>query len=317
MNTVEVEASLPYPVCGGSPFLCIVHCAKSEREPDSRLFLDWKDIPNTVLAGAFCENTTVTLKTPLPAPYDRLVLPPLTKKQLRPEEVRDDQGKVLGMMLRVPGLFVQANQILTHMSYGNMSYNYQWTVDNMVQECARLLSAEIKSGILGVRSHPGIMGHALEIRELGHDEIGVSEQFAGAILKKLQGMVPMAFNSIWDLDGFPVYAVRFPVANRFAVQGQQTKMDKDGEAEMYLRILPGAGKYVACNPFNLCKRWLGDRDGDQLFALLRWEAVQSGELSLAKRKRVVVETKIETATSYMSLQLLVPLVNGEGLPSVS
>lgn len=287
-----VYVDLPYPCVGSSQHLCIVHCSVSECTLDDRLFLDYQNLSRTVLAGAFLPDVDVYLRTPLPPPYDLILLPPIDRGTLRPETVRDETGKVLGVMLRVPGLFVQANRILQNLIEDNQHYNYRWAVKDMVKESARLLSSVVKSSVLGVRSNPGIMAHALERNEIAADEVGISEQFATEVLKKVQSKIPLKFGSVWDLDGFPVYAVRFPVANRHAVQ------------KLYLRILPGVGKFIACNPFNLCKLWLGDRDGDQLFVLLRTDGINDHTLEIVKRPRVKLNTEIKAAASCVSLQNL-------------
>jgi hypothetical protein len=292
VDETSIVVSKVYPAAGASQFLCIVHCGKSERPPDEQLFLNWQDLEHTVLAGAFCPGKQVVLPTPLPPPYNLITLPPLSKHQLRPEIVRDEEGRVLGMMLRVPGLFVHANNILKNHLLNNTSYDYRTAVIEMLRESGRLLSSIIKSGIIRVRSHPGIMGHALELREMAADEIGISVAFAEKVLKKVQDKLPLQFGDVWDLDGFPVYAVRFPVANRYGVQ------------EMYLRILPGKGRFIACNPYTLAKLWLGDRDGDALFGLLRWQDVRDEHLSIAKRPRVEVQHRISSLKSCMTLQAL-------------
>lgn len=297
-----IIADLPYPQTGSSQFLVICHCAKSERPPDDSLFLDQRDLSRTVLAGAFCPDKEVAIRTPLPPPYDIIKLPPISRKQLREEVVRDETGIVLGVMLRLPGVFVHANRILTNFLANNTTYDYKDAIVEMVKESGRLLASVVKSGIIRVRSHPGIMGHALEMEELAADEIGISVGFAEKVLKKVQDKLPLQFGSVWDLDGFPVYAVRFPVANRFGVQGNLKKPDEEKTQYMYLRILPGHGRYIACNPFNLGKRWLGDRDGDMLFSLLRWEDVKEGNIEIAKRPRIEVNTKITNIKSCMTLQ---------------
>jgi hypothetical protein len=286
----EIIASLPYPIAGTSQHLCVVRHSGSERAENLKLFLPWQDLDKTVLAGAFCPGKKVILKTPLPAPHDRIVLPPLIEEQLQAQQVVDDQGKVVGMLLQVPGLFVHANRILDNYLSGNENYNYRQAVDSMVGEAAKLLGSVIKSGILRVRSKPGIMAHALEMDELGADEIGISLQFAEKVLRQVQDKVPLWIADVWDLDGFPVRAVRFPVANRYGVQ------------EMILRVLPGVGHYIACNPFTLAKLWLGDRDGDALFALLRVEDVKEGRIEVAKRPRVAVNQRIPMANTCVTLQ---------------
>lgn len=289
-----VIASVPYPTVGAYQYLTIVHCNKSQRPPDERLFLPWQELGNTVLASAFCPGVSVQLPTFLPAPNNLILLPPISKNQLRPELVKDEAGTVLGMMLRIPGFFVHANRILTNYLAGNSSYDYQTAVVDMVKESSGLLSNVVRSNVLRVRSHPGIMAHALELPGLAMDEIGISVKFAEKVLKKLQDKVPLKFGSIWDLDGFPCYGVRFPVANRYGVQ------------EMYLRILPDdkllRGKYIGCNAFNLAKLWLGDRDGDMLFSLLRWEGVMNGDLEVAKRPRVEIDHRIREVKSCTTLQ---------------
>jgi hypothetical protein len=285
-----LTASLPYPPCGASQFLTVVHCEKSERPPDDTLFVRWQDLDKTVLASAFCPGKAVVLPTPLPPPYNLITLPPLTLRQLRPELVRDEAGTALGMLLRIPGLFVHANKILQNHLNNNVIYDYRAAVISMVKESGRMLSSIVKSQIIRVRSHPGLMGHALEMEEMAADEIGISVAFAEKVLKKVQDRLPLQFGDVWDLDGFPVYAVRFPVANRYGVQ------------EMYLRILPGKGRFIACNPFTLAKLWLGDRDGDALFGLLRWQDVKEGNLEIIKRPRVEVNRRLPVGKSCMTLQ---------------
>ena len=285
-------ADLPYPHAGASQHLCLVHCGKSERPCNEELFLDYHNLQRTVLAGAFYPDKQVYIRTPLPPPFHQVLLPPIQRSMLREEVVRDEDGNVLGILLKVPGLFVHAYQLLRNHLDNNARYDYKSAIVNMVKESGRLLSSVIKSGVIRVRSKPGLMGHALEMKELASDEIAISEQFAEKVLEKIQQELPLQFGSVWDLDGFPVFATRFPVANRFGVQ------------ECYLRILPGTGRYIACNPFNLAKLWLGDRDGDALFALLRWEDIRDGNLEIVKRPRVEVNRRIKGMSSCVTLQSL-------------
>ncbi len=84
--------------------------------------------------------------------------------------------------------------------------------------------------------------------------------------------------------------IRFPLANDSGVQ------------ETFLRILPGGGRYIAVNPWNLSHRLLGDEDGDQGFVLLRVKDLIEGRLSKANRPRLAPSWDLPEMTGHLTLQ---------------
>src|SRR5437762_10671707 len=114
MSTTMVEEIIVdrvYPQTGGSQFLVVVQHTGSE-VPTNPLLLPYQEIGRTVLANIVHPDKQIILRTPLPSPHNLVVLPKLEMVSLRPEIVRNEDGKILGMLLRVPSLFVQANQLL-------------------------------------------------------------------------------------------------------------------------------------------------------------------------------------------------------------
>lgn len=281
--------SRPYPHLGGSQHLCLVRHSGSQRV-SSPFMLDWQQLPNTVLASAFVKGAEVTLPVPLEPPFDQLKLPPLTLDQLQPRQAKDKNGRVIGMLLSVPGLYVHANNILTHSLNANPRYNYRQTISLMALEAARMLATVVRSGVLRVRERPGIMGHAIAIGELARDEIGISTEFAGMLLRQNKRHLKELVGNIWQLDGFPCWGIRFPVANEFGIQPKA------------LRILPGRGQFVGFNPWDLGKRYLGDQDGDLGFSILRVNDILDGRAFMEKRKRVSLNGEITRIRNPLTLQ---------------
>jgi hypothetical protein len=145
------------------------------------------------------------------------------------------------------------------------------------------------------------MGHALELAELAPDEIGISVEFAARLMKSVKQQANIELVSPWELDGFPIYGTRFPI-------GKGKGID-----EMTLRVLPGKGRYLACNPWVLGKQFLGDRDGDLLFALLRIDKWWRGEVE--NRPRLQISSEIDRVQSSLSLSsVLDPKFIGKGKP---
>jgi hypothetical protein len=282
-------ATKPYPILGGSQHLCLIRHSGSQRLSNP-FMLDWQQLGNTVLASAFVKGAEVALPVPLEPPFDRLVLPPLTLDQLQPRLAKDQHGRVIGMLLSVPGLFVHANNILSHATQCNPRYKYRQAVGLMALEAARLLASVLKNGVLRVRERPGMMGHAVALGELAHDEIGISSEFAGMLLhqnkRRLQDLAP----TIWRLDGFPCWGIRFPVANEFGIQPR------------VLRILRGRGQFIGFNPWSLSKHYLGDCDGDLGFCLLRCSDVLDGRAFIERRKRLSVTSDITAIRNPLTLQ---------------
>jgi hypothetical protein len=291
-----VVASLPYPIVGGSQHRVIIRHQGSEVPSNPDLYLDWKDIPRTVLAGAF-GSYQVVVPTPLSAPNDLLTLPPLRRSEFRERLIRDAHGRAIGYLCEVPGLFVHANQALKNYLLGNEGYNYSFALMRMVEESARLLSSVLRQGAMRIRQKPGLMAHAQDVAELGFDEVGISVAFAKELFDDVRPLLPLEVSNVWELDGMPVWGIRFPVANEWGVQ------------EMILRILPGRGDYIGFNPWTLGQRFLGDSDGDLGFVLPRIEELRecrdfhtNEPLFMQKRPRVIPKREITVVTSRLSLQ---------------
>lgn len=273
-----VTASVPYPWVGGSQHLVLLRHQGSQRQPNPKLMLEMTSIGDTVLAAAF-EDLDVYLPTPLAPPFDRLLLPQLLKEDLRLQPVRDGAGQIVGMLGEVPALFVRANRVLESFNSKNEGYNYGRAIAEMTADAARMMASVLRRGVIKVREKPGLMAHALAFPELLEDEVCISEEFAERLFRTIRKQLPEEeFPDLWSLDGFPVYAIRFPVANRWGVQ------------HCYLRIVPGKGRFIGVNPWNLGKRQLGDEDGDCEFVLLRLNDLLTGKqgVHMAKRPRVQV-----------------------------
>ncbi|MFN3653415.1 MAG: hypothetical protein ACK47B_27875 [Armatimonadota bacterium] len=297
-------AQVPYPPVGGSQHLALVHLAESVRPLDPRYVLPLEHLPHTVLSSAFYPGSVV-LPTPLPAPHDRITLPSLPRVELREERLRDAQGGVLGMLLQVPGLFVHANQILHHGLLGHERYDYASAVGAMAREAGRLLAGVLKRGVLKVREKPGLMAHAQVDPRLRMDEVGISQSFAREALREVRRTCPLELEDETELDGFPTWTVRYPLANRWGIQ------------ELRLRVLPGSGRYLAVHPFNLSRRFLGDVDGDLLMCQLRVREVYAGKLQIDRsRSRLLPETELPPLRSRLTLQnLLSPeQLQADGVP---
>jgi hypothetical protein len=286
-NKQVTVATQPYPFVGSSQHLCLVRNPKGRRTPNQALMLEWQSLPDTVLASAFCDRR-MAVPTPLPAPYNVLELPDLRRSDLREQMVVDGNADKLGWMLQIPGLYVHANQVLSNTLSGNDRYNYEFAIARMASEAAHQMCSVLRSGMLRVREKPGLMAHAQDIADVPADCVGISEGFAKRILKQVQKQLP-EITDVWQLDGFPVYAIRFPLANQWGIQ------------ELTLKILPGQGKYVAFNPWNLGLRYLGDSDGDLGFVLLRIKEVVEGALSIRHTPRIVPDRDVTNVRSSLSL----------------
>jgi hypothetical protein len=286
--------------------------------------LQLTDLHRTVLAGAYFE-TEVQIPTLLPEPYHLVKLPPLRRSELMEERVWDEKGRPLGIQIRVPDLFVRANNLLSNYLTQNEDYNYRYEIAKMVEASGRLLASVLKGGMIKVRERPGFMAHVQTRKNLPPRQIAVTEGFAKQILKGVYKEHPELFAAypdaaqlfaqglgalsetekhrylqlVWELlDGMPCWCIRFPLANASGIQA------------MTLRIVPGNGKVIWANPWNLEKLWLGDEDGDCAFAFLRVKEVLSGELEVLKLEPL---QEYDTWTETHSVMSLGSLLHPEKL----
>jgi hypothetical protein len=285
-----VQATVPYPRFAGDLSRTILHFSKSDLPFNKREHLGLDGLKQSVLGSAFYPVKTI-LDTPLSEPYRQLELPTCPRPELRERPVFDDYNRVHGKLIQVPGLYVQANRILQNMQERNFNYNYEQAVGRMAFEAARLVSFVIRRGIFRVREHPGAMATLMACGDLDHDEMGISEEFAEELLRSIrrEEQYRERFQQISDLDNFPIYGIRYPLANQHGIQS------------LYLRILPGRGRYVAANPWNLGLRYLGDEDGDLGFIILRAREVLEGRIEKALRPQVEVHTGWTHGHGHLSL----------------
>jgi hypothetical protein len=286
----RLTASLPYPYLGSSQHLCLARSERSTRSLHDGELLHPRQLPHTVLASAYFQ-AEVQVPTLLEA-HPRILLPPLRRCDLLEEQVHDQHGQPLGTLLRVPALFVHANNLVLHSRNGNVDYDYEYAVGQMVREAGRLLASVLKTGLLKVREKPGFMAHIQTRGDLRPLEAGITMGYARQVGRAVWKECPELFRDfpmagvlmprrdldaeeqaeldtilLAVLDGFPCWTIRFPLANDAGIQ------------PMRLRIVPGRGRVLWLNPWNLEKRFLGDEDGDLGFVFLRTQEVLNGELS--------------------------------------
>lgn len=275
-----------YPPVGQSQHLVIVRDPKSTVPPNPQLYLEEHEVYDTVLASAFYPVTTV-VPSRLPAPHNFLALPPLDKRELRPEWVFDGRGRKIGKLLQVPSLHVTANQLILH--HANPNYDHAAALAKMVEDGGRLMATVVNAGILKVREAPGVMAHLQTDTRLRPDEVGISTAFAAVMARRARDEWGFPIKNVRYLDGYPCVFVRYPLANEWGAQ------------KGYLRILPGKGRYVAVAARNLSDRLLGDEDGDIGFVLLRVQDMIDHKVMHAGREWIGEDHRIPTPKSRLSL----------------
>lgn len=253
LDTTNV-ALKPYPH-GVSQHQVVVRDPLSRVASNPKLFLEFDDLPNTVLGSAFGHGRMM-LPTPLPVPHDQVLLPTLPAAELRGKTVTDGRGELLGTLYEVPALFVRANALLRqHTDQGwNPHYDYARGLREMARDAARLYARVLDREVLNRREQPGFMAHLVPHPGLAVDEVGISEILATEVFRGLD--CPL-FRSPGSLDGCPTWTTRFPLQTQWSAQ------------PLVLRVLAGEGRYVALPPWNLEARYQGDADGDLGMVLLR------------------------------------------------
>lgn len=297
-----------YPPLGCHQHMTIIRDGKSERGKNPQLFLELGDLPQSVLAGDYFPQQRMMIPTPIPG-HERILLPPLRTNELRAERVWDGDGQRLGMLVNVPALFVHANQITLNYYKGNERYDYRRAVGSMCKESGRLLASVLRSGVLRCREKPGLMAHAYDFNDLKMDEVCISEGYALKLLPQVLKQAPQLFAAFPDaarlvqggtkaaplnegeremlaklvyavLDGFPVWSIRFPLANRHGI------------SPAFLRLVPGKRRFIGIHPWVLGKRKGGDADGDLLFLILRVRELLEGKHEQVRRAPVVPNESI-------------------------
>jgi hypothetical protein len=309
-DRTDVRATKVFPRALGGQQHVILHFSQSEVTGNPRNYLPLANLKESVLGSAYYSVRTL-LPTLLPEPYDQIPLPVLPREELREERVFDEDGRLHGKLIQVPGLYVHANRILANTQQENTQYNYLYALGRMAFEAARLFASLTKRHIYRVRQQPGAMATIIGRGELAHDEIGISQEFAGDIFRSLRKMVerkeltPQILDLVPTaerLDNFPAWGIRFPLANQHGIQ------------PMHLKVLPGKGRYVGFNPWNLGLRFLGDEDGDPGFFLVRLEEVLAGSLTVPNRPRILPSRFSRQISSRLSLQ---DTLTPEAIPGIS
>ena len=282
----KLVASNPYTQAGISSFRALVH-DENAKVPISQHHTAKDILHKSVLASAFLPQNPVTGHSAtdvyLPLPYsDPIKLIPYNLQDFRPQLAYDNNRNCLGTLLNVPPHLVSANLILGRRNEDGEwgSYDYEQAIADMVLSAVSEFAHSIKRGFIKHREKPGAMANLIEDAEMEEDEVGMSTDFAYGLYRKMKTICPEHITNVWDLDGFPVYGIRFPMANRYGVQ------------RMRLRLMSGKGKYFKVNPFNTVKRFLGDRDGDSFFVIPMGTEVNEGKEVIERRPLRINRTSV-------------------------